>query len=113
MKSLRVGLLPTRKAVESYLKYVSGPGARISTEYADYLAKVMRGTRLKLIKHRRFSDEELKSVDAPVLLVFGDHEVCVEYRKVVDRARSVHQTTECPDHHRHRACPSGRETGYA
>jgi pimeloyl-ACP methyl ester carboxylesterase len=87
MKSLRVGLLPTRKAVESYLKYVSGPGARISTGYADYLAKVMRGTRLKPIKHRRFSDEELKSVDAPVLLVFGDHEVCVDYRKVVDRAR--------------------------
>jgi pimeloyl-ACP methyl ester carboxylesterase len=87
MKSLRVGLLPTRKAVESYLRYVSGPGARINTEYADYLAKVIRGTKLKLIQHRRFSDEELKSIDAPVLLMFGDHEVCVEYRKVVDRAR--------------------------
>jgi pimeloyl-ACP methyl ester carboxylesterase len=88
LKSLRVGLLPTRKAVESYLKYVSGPGARISTEYADYLAKVIRGTKPRLIKHKRFSDEELRSIDAPVLLVFGDHEVCVDYRKVVDRARS-------------------------
>lgn len=88
LKSLRVGLFPTTRAVESYLKYVSGPEARISTEYADYLSNVIRGTRLKLVKHRQFSDDELRSFDSPVLLVFGDHEVCVEYRKVVDRAQS-------------------------
>ena len=88
LKSLRVGLFPTRRAVESYLKYVSGPEAHISTEYADYLLNVIRGTKLKLIKHRQFSDDELRSIDSPVLLVFGDHEVCVEYRKVIDRAQS-------------------------
>jgi pimeloyl-ACP methyl ester carboxylesterase len=87
-KSLRLGLFPTRRSVESYLRYLSGPGARVSAEYAQYLSKVIRGTKHKLIKHRQFSDEELRSIDAPVLLVFGDHEVCVDYRKVVDRARS-------------------------
>ena len=87
-KSLSLGLFPTRRAVESYLRYVSGPGARVSTEYADYLSKVIRGTKHKLVKHRLFSDDELKGIDSPVLLVFGDHEVCVEYRKVVERARS-------------------------
>ena len=49
---------------------------------------MIRGTKLKLIKHRQFSDEELKSIDSPVLLVFGDHEVCVDYRQAVDRAQS-------------------------
>jgi pimeloyl-ACP methyl ester carboxylesterase len=87
-RSLRLGLFPTRRAVESYLRYISGPEARISTEYADYLSKVIRGTKHKLIKHRQFSDDELRGIDSPVLLVFGDHEVCVEYRKVIDRAQS-------------------------
>jgi pimeloyl-ACP methyl ester carboxylesterase len=87
-KSLRLVLFPTRRAVESYLRYVSGPEARIGTDFACYLSKVIRGTRHKLIKHRQFTDDELRGIDSPVLLVFGDHEVCVEYRKVVERARS-------------------------
>ena len=60
----------------------------MSAEYADYLVEVIRGTKHKLIKHRQFSDDELEGIDSPVLLVFGDHEVCVEYQKVVERARS-------------------------
>lgn len=87
-KSLRLGLFPTKKTVESYLRYVSGPGARVNSEYADYLLKVIRGTRPKIIKHRHFSDEELEGIDTPILLLFGDHEVCVEYQKVVERAQS-------------------------
>jgi len=88
-KSLRLGLFPTRKAVESYLAYVSGPGARVSADYASYLAEVIRGTKMRLVKHRLFSDDELRGIGSPILLVFGDHEVCVDYRKVVDRARSL------------------------
>jgi pimeloyl-ACP methyl ester carboxylesterase len=87
-KSLRIGLFPTRRAVESYLKYVSGPGARINPDYADYLSRMIRGTRMRLIKHRRFTDEELQGIAAPVLLLFGDHEVCVDHEKVIDRAKS-------------------------
>jgi hypothetical protein len=41
--------------------------ACVSTEYADYLLKVIKGTRLELVKHRQFSDDELKSIDAPVM----------------------------------------------
>lgn len=88
MKSLRIGLFPTRRAVESYLRYLSGPTAHVSSEYAGYLSRLLRGTRLKLIRHRLFTDSELHGISASVLLVFGDHEVCVEYPKVVERARS-------------------------
>ena len=31
---------------------------------------------------------ELGSISIPVLIIFGDSEVCVEYRKVVERAES-------------------------
>ena len=88
LKSLRVGLFPTRKAVESYLSYMSGSMAHVNTEYADYLARLIRGTKMRPIKHREFSDDELNRVETPVLLLFGDHEVCCDYRKVVERARS-------------------------
>ncbi|MBN2566093.1 MAG: alpha/beta hydrolase [Candidatus Eisenbacteria bacterium] len=88
-RSLRLGLFPTKRAVESYLRYMSGPGATISAEYASYLSKVIRGTKHRIIKHRQFSDDELGRIGCPVLLVFGDREVCVEYGKVVERARAL------------------------
>ncbi len=87
-KSLRLGLFPTRRATESYLRYVSAPGAKVNVEYAHYLAEVIKGTKHAVIRHRQFTDDELQGIEAPVLLLFGDHEVCVDYGKVVDRARN-------------------------
>jgi len=87
-KSLRLGLFPTRRAVESYLRYLSGPDARVSAEYAEYLVQVIRGTTHRIIRHRLFTDEELKGIGASVLLAFGEREVCCEYLKVVERARA-------------------------
>jgi len=89
LKSLLVGLFPNRRTVTSYMRYVSGPDAPVSTDYIDYMARLLSGTRLKLIKHRRFADEELANIAAPVLLLFGDHEVCVNYRTVVARAQAL------------------------
>lgn len=87
-KSLRLGLFPTQRAVESYLRYICGPEARVSAEYAGYLMQVIRGTTHRIIKHRLFTDDELKGIKAAVLLAFGDNEVCCGYRKVVERAKA-------------------------
>ena len=38
-------------------------------------------------KSAKFRDE-LQGIAAPVLLLFGDHEVCVDHEKVIDRAKS-------------------------
>jgi pimeloyl-ACP methyl ester carboxylesterase len=88
MRSLRVALLPTKKAVTSYLSYMSGSESHVSAAYAEYLSRLIRGTKHKLIRHRLFSDDELRSIDTPILLMFGDQEVSVEYRKVIERARA-------------------------
>ncbi len=93
-KSLRLGVFPTRGAVQAYLRYMSGPGASVSVGYADYLLKLIRGTTHKMVAHRAFSDDELKAIAAPVLLVFGEHEVCVDYGHVLDRARSCIRNLE-------------------
>jgi pimeloyl-ACP methyl ester carboxylesterase len=59
------------------------------TGYASVYKSPRSRDRLKLVRHRRFSDDELEGIGSPVLLVFGDHEVCVEYQKVVERAKAL------------------------
>jgi pimeloyl-ACP methyl ester carboxylesterase len=93
-KSLRIGLFPSKKAVESYMKYMSGPEARINPDTVDYLSRLIRGTRMRIVKHRLFTDQELKGISVPVLLMFGDHEVCNDHLKVIERAKSTIKSLE-------------------
>jgi pimeloyl-ACP methyl ester carboxylesterase len=110
-RSLRVGMFPRRKNVISYLRYMSGPDAQVNTDYAEYLSNVIRGTRQRIIKHRRFTDDELAGIKAPVLLAFGDHEVSVDYRSVI--ARQVDNPEPgCSDRARHGTRSPGREAGH-
>jgi pimeloyl-ACP methyl ester carboxylesterase len=110
-RSLRVGMFPRRKNVISHLRYMSGPDAQVNTDYAEYLSNVIRGTRQRIIKHRRFTDDELAGIKAPVLLAFGDHEVSVDYRSVI--ARQVDNPEPgCSDRARHGTRSPGREAGH-
>ena len=88
LKSLYVGLSPSIKKMKAYAGYLSGPGKEFSDSHIEYLSKLITGTRSKLIKHRRFTDHELKNIQKPVLMLFGDHEVCIDYHKVIERAKS-------------------------
>jgi len=42
-----------------------------------------------MIRHREFSDSERSSIKCPVLLMFGEYEVCNNYRAVMARAEKV------------------------
>jgi len=88
LKSLRVGLLPSMKAIESYVRYLSGSDTLPQADYVEYLYKLVKGTRLKMVAHRKFSDDELKNLDVPVMLLFGENEISVAFRKVVERAEA-------------------------
>jgi len=88
VKSLAVGLSPSIKKMKSYVEYLSGPGQKSSARHIEYLSKLITGTRSRLIRPRRFTDHELKNIQKPVLLIFGDHEVCINYHKVIERAKS-------------------------
>lgn len=93
-KSLFVGIFPSEKNVNSYLKYISGPENIINVNYVKYLSKLIRGTKAKVIKHREFSDDELKNIDKPVLLLFGENEKCIDYQLVIKRAKSLIENLE-------------------
>ena len=89
MKSISVGLNPSEKNLTAYFRYMFAPGREVNAKYVEYLAKVIKGTKTRPIKHRRFSDDELKTIGIPMLLLFGDHEVCVDYPKVIERAKEM------------------------
>ena len=100
LRSLLVGINPSVKNVTSYFKYISGSGKKVNTQYIEYLSKVIKGTRTRPIKHRQFTNEELKAIRKPVFLLFGEHEVTVDYKKVIARAKELisHlETTIVPD----------------
>ena len=87
-KSLKVGLFPSEKNVTEYLKYMYGSEREISTEYAKYLSNLIKGTKAKPIAHREFTDDELHAAESPVLLVFGENERSIDYKKAVQRAEA-------------------------
>jgi pimeloyl-ACP methyl ester carboxylesterase len=88
-RSLSVGMFPSVRRVASYLRYMSGPGRPVSAQYAEYLTRLIRGTHMRMITHRRFSDSELTGIESPVLLLFGENEVSMDYRAVIERARKL------------------------
>jgi pimeloyl-ACP methyl ester carboxylesterase len=88
-KSLAVGLFPSVRNVTAYLRYMSGTGKPVNAQYAGYLSRLIRGTRNRIIRHRRFTDEELAGIGSPVLLLFGENEVCMDYRAVIERAKRL------------------------
>jgi pimeloyl-ACP methyl ester carboxylesterase len=88
-KSIAVGMFPTVKNVTSYLHFISGPGRSVNAQYAEYLSRLIRGTRSRIVKHRMFTDAELRGIVRPVMLLFGENEVCMDYRAVIERARPL------------------------
>jgi pimeloyl-ACP methyl ester carboxylesterase len=88
-KSLWVGLFPSVRNVASYLRYMSGTDRPVNARYAEYLSTLIRGTRTRIVKHRRFTDPELMNIENPVLLIFGENEVGIDYRTVIERAKRL------------------------
>ncbi len=89
LRSIYVGMAPSVKNLRSYFDYVFGPDKKASQSYIEYFRQILLGTRSKPIRHRQFTDDELRNVRAPVMIVFGDHEVCVDYEKAAARARRL------------------------
>ncbi|MBN2352888.1 MAG: alpha/beta hydrolase [Spirochaetales bacterium] len=94
MKSMAVGMNPSIKNVTKYFEYITGPGREINPQYVEYVSRIIKGTSKKIIKHRRFSDSELASIKRPVLLLFGEYEVCNDYKAVMARAGKVFSDIE-------------------
>jgi pimeloyl-ACP methyl ester carboxylesterase len=89
LKSISVGISPTVKKVTSYFRYMSGPGRSANPDFIEYLTQIIKGTRSRPVRHRQFTDDELRAIRRPLLIAFGDREVCGDYRKVIERAQRL------------------------
>jgi len=87
-KSMKVGLFPTAKNVTEFMQYMSGSGRTVNAKYAEYLERLIKGTRTKPVAHREFTDGELQGIESPVLLLFGEHERSLDFSKAIARAQA-------------------------
>jgi pimeloyl-ACP methyl ester carboxylesterase len=88
-KSIMVGINPSIKNVRKYFEYMSSPGKEQNIQYLEYVSSLIRGTKSKPISHRVFSDIELQTMNLSTLLIFGEHEKCLDYHSVIERATKL------------------------
>jgi pimeloyl-ACP methyl ester carboxylesterase len=89
LKSISVGINPSYGNIEKYFKYISCPGKLPNKQYIDYVSTLIKGTKSKPINHRQFNDTELRSIHKPLFLLFGEYEVCNNYKMVIERAKTL------------------------
>ncbi len=87
-KSLKVGLFPTVKNVTGFLAYMAADGGAVSPACAEYRALLIECAKGGMVGHRDFTDAELRTVGCPVLLLYGEQERSLDYRKAAERAKA-------------------------
>ncbi|MBN1778514.1 MAG: alpha/beta hydrolase [Clostridiales bacterium] len=87
-KSMKVGLFPNEKNVTEFLQYMSGGDSAVNAGYASYMVRLIKGTKARPVRHRAFTDSELRAIKKPVLLLFGEHERSLDFRMVIARAEA-------------------------
>jgi len=83
-------LFPTKSRREGFKNWFTAEGNEIENAYTDQFTLAMGLGRSKLsVMPSVFSDEELKSITKPALLLIGDHEVIYDGPVVIKRAKQL------------------------
>ncbi|WP_202701948.1 alpha/beta fold hydrolase [Flavobacterium sp. UGB4466] len=88
--ALLLKLFPNEKRFEKTLKIFSIHPEKISPVYKRqfYLANKYAKSNSSMLKMRPFSDDELKSITNPVLILIGDHDV-INSQETLERAQKL------------------------
>jgi len=82
-------LLPSRFTVKRFINGVSTKGySREDPVFEQMIIGMMNMRHLSFMRPV-FTDEELRQITAPTLLLIGDHEIMYEPKKALDRAISL------------------------
>ncbi len=89
VRALFATLIPSRHRVESFAAWCL-PGWGDNTAcFAQYLAAFEHVRRPKVAMRRLFTDEELRRLAAPCLVVMGEHETLYDPRTALARAEGL------------------------
>jgi pimeloyl-ACP methyl ester carboxylesterase len=87
---LRCGsLLPVQPSAESTMRMLTAKGTRVDPRYVAVLDAVGKGGKIQILFPDVYTDEELRSIDVPVRVVYGDCERIYNTRKAAGRARRL------------------------
>ena len=83
-------LFPTQGRREGFRRWLTADGNVIVNAYTDQFKMAMGQGRTKLsVMPSVFSDEELKSIKNPALLLIGDQEVIYDGPSAMERAKQL------------------------
>lgn len=77
-------------AIDSFLRWAVMKGNPIPERMAEQFTVGMQNFRWQqIVRPNVYTDSELRQIKAPVLLLFGDHEVIEDWRAAQERARRL------------------------
>jgi len=82
-------LLPSRYTVKRFINGISTKGYSREDPVFEQMIIGMMNVRHLSFMRPVFTDEELREITVPILLLVGDHEIMYEPRKALDRAISL------------------------
>ena len=92
--TLLVALLPTRRRVRKYLSlYTASPetsGSDLFESYTEMVYRMLKCYRMPrtMMKHPLLSDEELRRIECPTMIMVGEREVIYNPLEALERARA-------------------------
>jgi pimeloyl-ACP methyl ester carboxylesterase len=95
LSAVKLKLMPNRKRLAHFFDTFSTHPEKISDHYKEqfYLANLYSDSKPQYIEMVRFSQKKLRTLDIPVLILAGDHDI-VNDQKQLDGARDLFRNVE-------------------
>lgn len=90
LMNLRVLLFRNRAATDAFFRWCLKAGNSIPESFSEQFFQGLTNFKWKyVVRPNTYTDEELRSIKTPILLLYGDHEVIYDWRKALDRAKRL------------------------
>lgn len=86
-RGIRASLHPTEQNVSRVVRYMTARSTDLDNDILQSVGVIFKNTRLNLNRPRILSDDELRCILAPTLLMIGEREVIYNPQKAIQRAR--------------------------
>ncbi len=92
--TLLVALLPTRRRVRRYLNLYTAshscPESHLFESYIEMVYRMLRCYRMPrtMMRHPLLSEEQLHSIECPMMIMIGEKEIIYDPVRALDRARA-------------------------
>lgn len=88
-RGIRASLYPSERNVSHVVRYMTAKTTDVDDDILQSVGVIFKNTRLNLNRPRILSDDELRRIHAPTLLLIGEREVIYNPAKAIERAHRL------------------------